>query len=117
MTPEKLVLETLSEAAKPRLKRLTAKSAYYHAFYNLGGPFPAGEKTIAKSGAWAYLYARNILKGPFPAGEEAIAKNKHWACMYAKEVLKGQFPAGEKVIMGSEYEQDYIWILTQPPEL
>ena len=94
---------------------MSAKEAYQHATYVIGGRFPEGEKVIATSAEHAYDYARDVIKGRWPEGEAAITGHTHknddtsgWAYYYARDVIKGRWPEGEKAIAkDAEYAKKY----------
>lgn len=48
---------------------------YYYSINVLRGPFPEGEKYIARDMVYAYYYATVILKDRFIEGEEQITKH------------------------------------------
>jgi hypothetical protein len=60
----------------------------------------------------AYSYAQDVIKGPWPKGEKAIARYPYPAYNYAKYILKGRFPAGEKAIAlsysGAPWREEYL---------
>lgn len=65
------------------------------------------EEGIARNPWQSYRYAKDILKGPFPAGERAMAKNGFYAFEYAK-TIKRRFIEGEKAIANSKFAKQYI---------
>jgi hypothetical protein len=72
--------------------------AYYYALYVINGPWPPGEEAIARDPQWAYYYARYVIKGLWPPGGPAIASDPELAFLYAHEVIKGPWPPGEEAI-------------------
>jgi hypothetical protein len=81
----------------------TSEECYGYATIILKGPFPLGEKNIAKDAMYSFLYAHSVLKERFILGEKAIATNAHYSYYYAKCILKGPFPLGQKAIAKSDY--------------
>jgi hypothetical protein len=74
----------------------TAATSYA---FNVRGPFPEAEKTIAKDAQQAYFYAKNVLQDRFPIGERVMAMDAEAASRYASDIIKGRWRKGEKAIM------------------
>ena len=48
-------------------------------------------------------YTKYVLNGPFPLGEKAIAKDADYSLLYAKYILKQRFNLGEPTIFKDDY--------------
>lgn len=76
--------------------------AYWYALNVLNGPFPAGERAIARHAMWSYLYAKHVIMGRFRLGEEAIARSPRFAFHYTRYVVEGQFQVEESDLTSSK---------------
>jgi hypothetical protein len=93
----------LGEITSAKIKRIAndPRLAYYYARDTVGGRFPEGEATLAKSDEWAYWYAMDVIGGRWPEAEPTIRTLPMIAVLYAKNVIKGRWPEAEPHIAES----------------